>query len=450
MKKSIILSLVCVIVTAVVHAQTPEPLTNNSVINMTKANLSDKVIIDMIKSSELNFDLSDEGLKTMAGQGVSSAVLDVMKEASAYAAAGSVTYKAGPTEEVEKVAEEIPEEEAEEISEEVSEELAEEVVEEPEEEVFEEVAEEVTPSAEVQAEEPVDLAESGLPPAESTSVTLEALNYVAPLAELIRFNETEFRTLEVNISEWDNQVRTLVADINKVRDQMSMVENELRDKKNADTRTFSADIMALKKKLDIYRKNYQQSKEIMADGGQKIIKKIEAEMAARVRNLSKAYSSTGQMIGSSETDPSAGERLVEFNVGIKEISQATTPYMSYAADMLYWYRNEMTELVRTINEWNPRVSKLLTEDENLRNQLDSIERKIEELKLNSKLNKDEIASLKKQVSTIEKGRKRLAGQMKDDARELASLLKQVSQRNQDSVKERFADIIENTTYSFVD
>ncbi len=434
---------------------------------MTKANLSDAVIIDLIRNSELNFDLSDEGLKIMAGEGVSSAVLDVMKEATAYSAAGSVTYKPAAAEapataeevteevaeefaseipEVAEIAHEIAEVVPEKIPEEVAEEITEEVVEEPE----EEVEEEVTPSAGVQAEEPVDLAESVVPASESMSVTLEVLNYVAPLAELIRFNETEFKTLEVNISEWDKQVRTLLADINKVKDQMSMVENELRDKKNADTRTFTADIMALKKKLDIYRKNYQQSKEIMADGGQKILKKIEAEMTARVRNLSKAYSTAGQMIGSSDTDPSAGERSVEFYYDKKEISQATTPYMSYATDMLFWYRNEMTEIANTINEWNPRVFRILKEDENLRNQLDSMERKIEELKLNSKLNKDEISSLKKQVSTIEKGRKRLAGQMKDDARELASQLKQVSQRNQDSVKERFADIIENTTYSFVE
>ena len=38
--------------------------------------------------------------------------------------------------------------------------------------------------------------------------------------------------------------------------------------------------------------------------------------------------------------------------------------------------------------------------------------------------------------------------MKDDAKDLASYIKQVSQKNQESVKERFADIIENITYSF--
>ena len=38
--------------------------------------------------------------------------------------------------------------------------------------------------------------------------------------------------------------------------------------------------------------------------------------------------------------------------------------------------------------------------------------------------------------------------MKDDAKVLASYLKQMSQKNQDAVKERFTDIIENITYSF--
>jgi len=452
MKKSVFLSLVCVFVTVIMHAQNPEPLTNKSVINMSKANLSDEVIISLIRNSELKFDLSDEGINNMAGEGVSSAVLDVMKEASGYMAPGqSVTYKPGPA--LAPAAAQLPASvsataqppaPAEEATEEAG--AAEENSAEVADAMTEEISGEGTPIPGIQAMEKDGLAKSGIPAA--MGMTLEALNYVAPLAELIRFNETEFKTLEVNISEWDKQLMVLLGDINKVKDQMSMVDNELSDRKNADTRPFSADITALKKKLDIYRKNYQQSKEIMAEEGEKIIKKIEVEMAARVRSLSKAYSSAGQMIGSYETDPSAGERAVEFSFGEKEIRQAASPHMIYATDMLFWYCNEMTVIANTIIEWNPRVSGVLKEDENLRNQLDSMERKMEELKLNSKQNKDEIASLKKQVSQIEKGRKHIADQMKDDARELASQLKQVSQRNQDSVKERFTDIIENTTYSF--
>lgn len=304
----------------------------------------------------------------------------------------------------------------------------------------------VSVTVHAQTPEP-DPKESGIPLDESISITLEALDYVTPLAELIRFNETEFKTLEVNIAEWDKQVMTLLADINKLKNQMSMVENELREKKNADTKTFTPEIKDLKNRLDIYRKNYKQLKGIMADEGQKIVKKIETEMTTRVRNLSKAYSTAGQLISSSKTDPS-GERSVKFIYEKKDISQAKASHLVYATEMLFWYRNEISEISNTINEWNPRVSGVLIDDENLLIQVDSLEQKIEELKLDSKLNKDEISSLKKQVTKIEKGRKRLSDQMKDDARELASQLKQVSQRNQDSVKERFADIIENTTYSF--
>jgi hypothetical protein len=40
--------------------------------------------------------------------------------------------------------------------------------------------------------------------------------------------------------------------------------------------------------------------------------------------------------------------------------------------------------------------------------------------------------------------------MKDDAKELASYVKQMSQKNQESLKVRYADIIENITYSFLE
>jgi chromosome segregation ATPase len=136
------------------------------------------------------------------------------------------------------------------------------------------------------------------------------------------------------------------------------------------------------------------------------------------------------------------------NYTVREINNNAAGYIVFLTEMLAWHQNEIRELNTVINDWNPRVTKIIQEDALLKEQLDPVEQKLKELSSNTKLNKAEISSLKKKASEIEKSRKQLADQMKDDAKVLASYLKQMSQKNQDSVDERFTDIIENITYSF--
>ncbi len=132
----------------------------------------------------------------------------------------------------------------------------------------------------------------------------------------------------------------------------------------------------------------------------------------------------------------------------RPVNDRIVRYITPATEILSWYQNEIDVLSVIIRDWNPRVTKVIQDDDRLMKQLAPIEAKLEELKVNTKLNKTEIANLKKQVSEIEKSRKQLADQMKDDSKELASVLKQVSQSNQESLKQRFTDIIENITYAF--
>ena len=277
---------------------------------------------------------------------------------------------------------------------------------------------------------------------------MEALNYVSPLTELIKFNETKFRDLEKTISEWDKQVREYISDITKVKGQMLQMENELRMKKNADTKAFSDDIFTLQRKLDTYRKTYQQSKETMIKGGATIVKNLETISSEVIRDVGKAYSEASQKVGSSDSNPASGEKSVTLSYTPSEVNGECISYIVYMQEMLSWHQNEISALNDVIIEWNPRVTKKLDEDALLTSQLEPIEKRIQELSSNQKQNKSEISALKKQVSEIEKSRKGLADQMKSDAKALASYVKQMSQKNQDSLKERFTDIIGNITYSF--
>lgn len=62
-------------------AEPKEIITNASVIKMTKAKLSEDLIIDVIKTSEVNFDLKVESMVNLSNNGVSSTVIKEMKNA---------------------------------------------------------------------------------------------------------------------------------------------------------------------------------------------------------------------------------------------------------------------------------------------------------------------------------------------------------------------------------
>ncbi len=349
MKKHISLILTGLFIAVMVNAQNPETLTNSSVIKMSKANLSDELITDMIQNSPVKFDLGENALKKLEGEGVSAAVIQSMKTAGGVAK--SAAEKPAPA----------PGEKATPAS-----------IEKEQEAVEDAAAYKPSTATETVSVEP---AAAYKPSTATETVSVEALNYVVPLTELIKFNETKFKGLETTIVEWDKQVRDYVADVNKVKGQMLQVENELRQKKNADTKAFSADIASLKGKLEAYRKNYQQSKEIMLKGGDNIAKKLETISSDIVRDISKAYSEAGQQVGSSDLDPASGENAVKVNYTLREINYNAVGYIVFLTDMLAWHQNEIMVLNTVINDWNPRVTETIKQDAQLKSQLDPLEKK---------------------------------------------------------------------------
>ncbi len=415
MKKHISLILTGLLVTVAVCAQNPETLTNSSVVKMSKANLSDELIIDMINNSPARFDLSPGALRSLEGEGVSEAVIQSMKSASSGKREPARTESATGNK--------------------------------PVSETITAVEQNPDPSAIHSVEENPE--PSGwMPSATVGEASVEALNYTAPLTELIKFYVNKYESTELTISEWDRQVRGYIADIRKVKDQMLQVENEMRSLKNADTRLFSDDIISLKGKLAAYRKNYRQSKDIMIKGGGNIVKQIETMSGDVAKDIGKAFSAASQQVTSSDLDPSSGEKPVTVDYTVKEAGAGCVSYIVYMNEMLAWYQNAIREISNLSEEWNPRVIQVIQEDNRLQSQAEPVEKRIAELSSNQKQNRAEISDLKKQLSAIEKSRKQLADRMRDDAKELSSYLKKMSQTGQAAAEERFADIIENITYSF--
>ena len=398
MKKNIALIMALVLVTFTQGALCQDVLTNSAVVKMSKAGLSDEIINDMISTSAVNFDLGDAAVKNLSGQGVSPSVIQTMKARGA---------KAEP---VQSTTESVP-------------------------------------AMEVPVE-PVQQAATEATPVPAQKFTIEALNYVGPVTGIVKFNESEFNSMESIIAEWDKQIRGYVADVEKVKSQMLQLEGEIRVLKNADSRAFGADIESLKKKLDAYRKNYRQSKDIMLKAGADITKKIESLGADRLKSIGKAYSEAIQGIGSSNTNPVAGVNPVRVEYTKKPVTGKTVGYIVYMNEMLAWYQNDVIVINTLIRDWNPRVREVINQDIEMRGRLEPLQSRLNELQKDPKVNKNEISSLKKQISDIEKLRKQLASKMKDDSRELADYLKDMNQKNQEAVKQRFDDIIGNINYAF--
>ena len=81
----------------------PKPMTNDTVISLVKKGLSDETIVEMIRTSPTDFDLSMVSVGFLAQAGVRRAVVDAMKAATnnagtPRASGGSSNRRAAPAE----------------------------------------------------------------------------------------------------------------------------------------------------------------------------------------------------------------------------------------------------------------------------------------------------------------------------------------------------------------
>lgn len=83
---------------------------------------------------------------------------------------------------------------------------------------------------------------------------------------------------------------------------------------------------------------------------------------------------------------------------------------------MVWYQNWIKETDSLIAVWNPHITNIIMEDKLLKSQLEPIESRIDQLRLNSRQNRKELSALKKQVLEIEKSRKSLVKKMEGDKR----------------------------------
>ena len=231
---------------------------------MVKAKLSEELIIEVIQTSQVQFDLSQNSMKNLSEQYVSQKIIDAMKVAGGYQNAST----ANPSTPLQKAAK---------------------------------------PAEVARLPEPGGTVISSL---NNESV---ALGYVTPIRDLIIFHEEEFEGLNSTMSEWDKKINDLTDAITRLRDQITSAEKDLREKKNADIKSYSSEILELKKKLNGYRENHRKAREDLLEEGERITKEMEKISSEQIQALGNAYNDISQDIKSAKADPSGNPVSVPVN-----------------------------------------------------------------------------------------------------------------------------------------
>jgi peptidoglycan hydrolase CwlO-like protein len=390
------------LLSGLILAQTGDTLTNNSIIKMARARLSDDLIIDVIKSSPVAFDLGENSIRALTEEHVSLQVIETMRNAVNKPSAPVIKDDPVQQPKVDRIT--------------------------------------AVPVRDISSNKP-DVQPQFLQ-------VVEALGYISPLKELVAFYEKEYKSIEEAVTGWDDKIKNTLSEVSNINEQILQTETELRNKKNADAKAFSSEITDLKKQLSASRTKYKELKNKMSADGEAITEKLSGMSSDLVRSMGKKYDEVSQLVKSASTNPAKGENVVPVTFTALQINNSISFYIKPVIEMLYWHQNEIDEVQKTITEWNPKVKEVVQKDAELAKKLEPIQNLLKEYQSNTKKYKTEIATLKKQSSEIEKERKLLADQMANDSKELAAYLKNSSSKIQEIIEQRFADIISNINYYY--
>jgi predicted nucleic acid-binding Zn-ribbon protein len=456
MKKLVSVLVLALFVVNNSYAQTTETLTNSIIIKMVKANLSDDLIISEINGSKVNFNVSTDSIKFLSNSNVSSRIIQAMKSAAGTQqppGAEATTISASPQPATVVVKDTLKQTAAIETVVTVKEIFSpsailplNDTLNKP---VKEQLKPETIPVKELQKEKIVTES-NNKKLSEKSTVSVNAVGYVIHLEGLMIFFDNEFNSLVAHIKGWDQQIRNSIEKGNQIREKIREVEMELTDKKNADSRGFTPEIISLKKKLSEYRESYKQFENNMVIDGLRIVKEIDDIGSELDKSINKNFSDVSQFVKKTDPDPSVIVTPKSITIPRQKINENIVNHISPITEMLFCYQNQIISLRDIIELWNIKVLTINKKDAELSTQLEPLEKELKNLQLNAKANKEAISALKKQCTTIEKERKLLSRQMGTDSKELSGFLDLICKEAQSSVKERLSDIIENIKYSYQD
>jgi len=442
MKKFVLVLFLSFIAVNQICAQPSEKLTNSTILKMVKAKLSDDLIIGEINSSEVRFELSADSVNYLKKENVSSYVIQAMtvaNERQTSSVAMESKSKIIPVE---------PEKPAVPAKQTLIQPVVIQVKDSTSNPKIKQSAVQTSipiekPKSELKTTEPVNLSDK-----EST-ITVNAMSYIIPVTDLISFFDTEFTSLAGIIQGWNQQIRNSIESVRQLKANIKEVDVRLMNKKNANTKGFDNEIVILNNQLTDYRLKYKLAKEGMLADGMNITKKLKEMSNELDRSIGTKFSNVGDIVRSTNPDPSS-EIAKPITITKQKIDTELINYISPVTEMLFFCQNENIVIKNIIVTWNEDVIAINKKDAELIKHLEPLKKELTNYQLNPKKNKKEISSLKKQCSELEKERKGLAQEMGKDSKELSKYLDVICKDVQGSVKERYADIINNINYLYQD
>jgi len=468
MKKFVIVLVVTLLAVPYLHAQTAETLTNSTIIKMARAKLSEELIIDEINNSKVNFSVSADSLKVLSDEHISDRVIQAMKAKTPVIPEQprDNTVQSNPPEP--KLSTPPSETPVPAVNAMLKDTLKKHQVdsltiskkETAAPPVFVQVADTLK-QIENQPLKPDSSVAEKLPAkkiipenqdnklTDKSVITVNALSYVIPVEELMTFFDNEFYSLSVWIQKWDQQVRDTIEKGNQIKAMIVLTEQDLTAKKNVDTKAYTDEIIALKTKLSVYREKYKLLKKNMFKDGVNLTNAFKDFGNTLNSSVSNKYRLVSQMIRSVNPDPSLGGISKEISIPKQKADDGVISFVASATEILFFYQNQISSMRDMILLWNGKADEIIQKDSELSSQSEPLKKELANYKLNPKQYKKEIAALKKQCTQIDKERKNLAKQMVCDSKELSSAINLNCKEIQASLKERFADIIENMKYLYL-
>jgi len=430
MKKGISFLWILLFLVNYLQAQPTEKLTNSTILKMVKAKLSDDLIIGEINALETNFNVSPDSINYLSSEKVSPSILQVMKAAYEKQSPQTLIEPEIKTP-VQQV--NIP-------------------VKEPEKKP--EVVDVAIPVKKTAAETVNSIADNPANVSVSkvdinSSISVEAMSYTIPITDLMLYFDQEFSALSKIIYEWNEQAVNSLEHDSQLRKNLSEVDDEITKKKNADSKALGSDFAKLKTQRAVERANVQQYKKKMLTDGMNITRKLK-EMGNDMDNtIGNRFSTVSNSIRSTNADPSA-ITIKPLTIAHQQIKENIIHYIYPVTDLLHFCQNEILSLKEIILQKNQDIVSINQKDKELARQMEPLQQKMVTLQENAKKNKKEISGLKKKSSELEKERKALSQQMEKNSKELSKQMEELCKNTQATLGERFAEIIDNINYLYVD
>jgi len=408
MKKLLLFIIPCLFLINKVSAQGSDTLTNSTVLKMVNARLSDELIIDVIESSAVNFDLSPGSVDDLVRKNVSQPVIDAMKKSS------GTKRPAAPSR--------------------------------PDTEETKTSSTKVEPVAVSAEARPVVV-----PPPVPVTVSFaenEAFGYVTPVVDLISFHEQEIEKFMISVDEWSRHINDLTASAKKLEEEINRTEKELMELKNADSKAYSGNIKTIRKKLNEQREALENAKEEILKAGEKSVSELEKISNASIKAAGNKYNDVSQNIKSFDPEPAGFVKGTPVKQKTLIINENINPFFKAVLEIPAWHINKIREAERVITQWNEKVRAAVIKAGEIDGKMTPLQQKLAEYQTDQKKFRDEIATVKKQISAVEKEKRSLIDRIEDDSRELSGFYKQENSDVQKILDQRFADIIENISYAF--